>query len=70
MATTAKDITFVIPGELQAAGAGSAPSSVAARGSLKASVRVGAQRGSGEPVGGGHWGQVCQYRTSARLRAR
>ena len=50
MATSTKDITFVIPGELQAAGAGSAHSSVAARGSVKASGRVGAQRGSGEPV--------------------
>ena len=50
MATTAKDITFVIPGELQTAQTSSAASSVAARGSVKASVRVGAQRGSGEPV--------------------
>ena len=50
MATNAKDIVFVIPGQLQTASEASAPSSVAKRGSVKASVRVGAQRGSGEPV--------------------
>ncbi|MBH2042030.1 MAG: CHAT domain-containing protein [Comamonadaceae bacterium] len=46
MATSAKEITFVVPGQLQAAGTGAAPT----RGSLKASVRVGAQRGSGDVV--------------------
>ena len=50
MSTAAKDIVFVIPGQLQTASEASAPSSVAKRGSVKASVRVGAQRGSGEPV--------------------
>ena len=42
----AKDITFVIPGQLLAAVAGGAGT----RGSVKASVRVGAQRGGGDPV--------------------
>lgn len=48
MATQPSDITFVIPGQLQPAGA------VAARGrglgTVKAAVRVGAQRGGGEAV--------------------
>lgn len=43
MATATQDITFIIPGQLQMAGA-------ATRGNVKASVRVGAARGGGEPV--------------------
>jgi hypothetical protein len=43
MATTAQDITFIIPGQAQPAGA-------ATRGSSKASVRVGTQRGAGDAV--------------------
>jgi hypothetical protein len=43
MATRAQDITFIIPGQAQAGGA-------ATRGSSKASVRVGVQRGGAEPV--------------------
>ena len=50
MATAAKEITFVIPGELQPAGSASHSAAVPARGSLKRSVRVGAQRGSGDVV--------------------
>ena len=38
-----QDITFIIPGQAQMAGA-------ASRGSVKTSVRVGAQRGGAEPV--------------------
>ena len=49
MATAAKDITFVIPGQLQASRPGAA-ASAGVRGSLKSSVRVGAQRSGGEPV--------------------
>ena len=43
MATSAQDITFIIPGQAQAAG-------VATRGSSKASVLVGTQRAGGEAV--------------------
>ena len=43
MATSAQDITFIIPGQAQAAGA-------ATRGSSKASVLVGTQRAGGEAV--------------------
>ena len=43
MATRTQDITFIIPGQAQKAGA-------ATRGSVKTSVRVGAQRGGVEPV--------------------
>ena len=43
MATTTQDITFIIPGQAQAAGA-------ATRGTSKASVLVGTQRGSGDAV--------------------
>jgi hypothetical protein len=50
MATAAKEITFVIPGQLLAAGSGAAPAAAPVRGSLKASVRVGAQRSSGDVV--------------------
>jgi CHAT domain-containing protein len=46
MATAAKDVTFVIPGQIQPTSAAGAP----ARGTLKASVRVGAQRGAGDQV--------------------
>ena len=48
MATTANDITFVIPGLAQPAGA--AASRGRAVGTVKASVRVGTQRGSGDAV--------------------
>ncbi len=50
MTTIAKDITFVIPGQMQAADAGNAIRSVGLSGILKASVRIGTQRGSDEPV--------------------
>ena len=52
MARTANEITFVIPGQLLAAGAsaGAASAAAPARGSLKASVRVGTQRDGGAPV--------------------
>ena len=43
MATHSQDITFIIPGQVQTAGA-------ATRGSVKTSVRVGAQRGGADPV--------------------
>jgi len=43
MATATQDITFIIPGQAQTAGA-------ATRGSVKTSVRVGTPRGGGEPV--------------------
>ena len=43
MAAHTQDITFIIPGQAQTAGA-------ATRGSVKAAVRVGAQRGAGDPV--------------------
>ena len=43
MVAQSQDITFIIPGQAQTAGA-------ATRGSLKASVRVGAQRGGGDAV--------------------
>ncbi len=43
MATSTQDITFIIPGQAQTAGA-------AVRGNVKAAVRVGAQRGGGDPV--------------------
>lgn len=46
MATSAQAITFIIPGQPQAAEDAAAPT----RGTLKASVRVGAQRGSGDVV--------------------
>ena len=46
MVTSAKNITFLIPGQLQRTEEAAAP----IRGNLKASVRVGAQRGSGEVV--------------------
>ncbi len=46
MASAGKEITFVVPGQIQAAGASAAP----ARGRLKASVRVGTQRGTGDLV--------------------
>ncbi|MDB5778075.1 MAG: hypothetical protein JWP93_440 [Polaromonas sp.] len=46
MATSAQAITFAIPGQPQAAEDAGAPS----HGTLKASVRVGAQRGSGDVV--------------------
>ena len=45
MATSAKEIVFVIPGQQATQGA-----AASARGSLRASVRVGAQRGSGDVV--------------------
>ena len=48
MATATQDITFVIPGQLQAVAAGAA--SAATRGSLKAGVRVGTPRDGGAPV--------------------
>ncbi len=43
MATTAQDITFIVPGQVQ-------PAVAATRGTSKASVRVGAQRGAGDAV--------------------
>jgi CHAT domain-containing protein/pimeloyl-ACP methyl ester carboxylesterase len=46
MATSTQAITFAIPGQPQAAEDAAAPS----HGTLKASVRVGAQRGSGDDV--------------------
>ena len=46
MATAPKEITFVIPGQLQAVSAAATPT----RGSLKAGVRVGTQRDGGAPV--------------------
>jgi CHAT domain-containing protein len=49
MATSARDITFVIPGQAQPAGAAAATRGRAA-GTVKASVRVGAQRGSADAV--------------------
>ncbi len=48
MATGAKEITFIVPGQARPAGA--ARGAPATQGTVKASVRVGAQRGSGEPV--------------------
>ena len=50
MATAARDITFVIPGQLLAAGASTDTAAAPARGRLKASVRVGTQRDGGAPV--------------------
>ncbi len=50
MATTANEITFVIPGQLLAAGASTDTAAAPARGRLKASVRVGTQRDGGAPV--------------------
>jgi CHAT domain/Lecithin:cholesterol acyltransferase len=46
MASAASDITFVIPGQAEAA----PPARAATRGTVKAAVRVGTQRGGGEPV--------------------
>ena len=46
MASSAREITFVIPGQPEAAGAPSAPT----RGTVKAGVRVGAQRGGADAV--------------------
>ena len=46
MATRANDITFIIPGQVQPAGAATTRGRSA--GSVKVSVRVGAQRGSGD----------------------
>ena len=48
MATRANDITFIIPGQVQPAGAATTRGRSA--GSVKVSVRVGAQRGSGDAV--------------------
>ena len=50
MATSAKDITFVIPGQAQPAVTAAGATRGPAQGTVKASVRVGAQRGSGEAV--------------------
>jgi CHAT domain-containing protein/tetratricopeptide (TPR) repeat protein len=49
MTTRAREITFVIPGQAQS-GAAATASRGRAPGSVKASVRVGAQRGGGESV--------------------
>ena len=49
MATQAKDITFIIPGQAQTATAGTA-AGAAKRGSVKASVRVGTQRSGGGAI--------------------
>ena len=49
MATDATDITFIIPGQAQPVGATAATRGHAV-GTVKASVRVGAQRGSGDAV--------------------
>src|SRR5450755_3293653 len=46
MASATSDITFVIPGQIEAAPLARS----AARGQVKVSVRVGTQRGGGEPV--------------------
>ena len=46
MASGTSDITFIVPGQAQAAPAARS----ATRGAVKASVRVGTQRGGGEPV--------------------
>ncbi|MEO7117069.1 MAG: hypothetical protein ABIZ18_14575, partial [Caldimonas sp.] len=46
MASASNDITFVIPGQSELVPAVRG----AKRGSVKASVRVGTQRGGGEPV--------------------
>ncbi|MDE2299569.1 MAG: hypothetical protein KGK18_15560, partial [Burkholderiales bacterium] len=48
MATGARDITFVVPGQVQPVGAAGVRGH--AVGTVKASVRVGAQRGSGDTV--------------------
>ena len=50
MATGTRDITFIIPGQAQPAGAAAASPRGRGGGAVKASVRVGAQRGSGEAV--------------------
>ena len=50
MASAAREITFVIPGEAQPAGAAVSRGRGAGTGTVKASVRVGAQRGSGGAV--------------------
>ena len=46
MATGTSDVTFVVPGQAEA----TAPAGAASRGSVKASVRVGATRSGGEPL--------------------
>jgi len=46
MASGTSDITFIVPGQEQPA----ATARSATRGSVKASVRVGTQRGGGDPV--------------------
>ena len=50
MATTEKDITFVIPGQAQPAAIAAGATRGRTQGTVKASVRVGAQRGGGEAV--------------------
>ena len=52
MATQVKDITFIIPGQAQPENAASATTTPRIRGgaTVKASVRVGAQRGAGDAV--------------------
>ena len=51
MATQNKDITFIIPGQAQPGGAaGGATRARAGGGSVKASVRVGTQRGDGDAL--------------------
>ena len=50
MATTAKDITFVIPGQAQPAAIAAGATRGRTQGTVKVSVRVTAQRGSGDAV--------------------
>ena len=50
MATQAKDITFIIPGQAQPGGVAAGATRGRSGGTVKASVRVGAQRGAGDAV--------------------
>ena len=50
MATQAKDIVFIIPGQAQPGSAAAGATRGRSGGTLKASVRVGAQRGAGDAV--------------------